>query len=204
MAKTSIRSITVETMRDLLQGAGFRAELIAESETMPVIRSASNGVNFEIRLFNPGKEDKGGFTDVMFMAGLPLKGPVAPEFLNRWNSIKRFGRLYVAQGLLVLALDIYVQGGVSPEYLRSQLDIWDRLLQELLTYIKMVPSAPAPKASAIPKGDAETTDAVTGDAVAANGHVGAGNSETESGISTDEPAAEKVPERKSEMASPVP
>ncbi len=129
MAKTWSHSITVESMRDVLQGAGLRAELVAETETMLVIRSASNGVNFEIRLFNPVKEDKGSFTDAMFMAGLTLKDAVAPEFLNRWNSIKRFGRLYASQGHLILALDIFLQGGVSLEYLRSQLDIWDRLLQ---------------------------------------------------------------------------
>jgi hypothetical protein len=187
MAKTSIQSVTVDTTRDFLQGAGFRAELVADSDTMPVIRSASNGVNFEIRLFNPAKEDKGSFTDVMFMAGMTLQGTVAPELLNRWNSIKRFGRLYVAQGHLVLALDIFLQGGVSPEYLRSQLDIWDRLLQELLTYVRTVPSVPPAKVATTPKGDTEL-----------------GHSETEAGASADAATAVQIPERESQMAPPVP
>jgi hypothetical protein len=184
MAKSLIKSFTTQAMRELIQTAGFRAELMAESDTMPVIRSASNGMIFEIRLFNPLKEEKGSFTDVMFMAGMPLQGGVAPEFLNRWNSIKRFGRLYAAQGHLVLALDIFLQGGVSPEHLRSQLDIWDKLLQELLTYIRAVPSAPAPKA------------------VTVNGHTEPVNSEIEPGVPENASPSEKIPERESEMASP--
>ncbi len=179
MTKPSIHSLTVETARDLLQGAGFRAELVADSATMPVLRSASNGVTFELRLFNPLREDKESFADAMFMAGLTFQGTVAPEFLNRWNSIKRFGRLYTTQGLLVLALDIFLQGGISPEHLRAQLDIWDRLIQELLTYARTAP------------------------AEAIKNQAAAGNSETQSGTSADAATAAKIPERESEMASPA-
>jgi hypothetical protein len=177
MAKNLIRSFTAETMRDLIQAAGFRAEIASAAASGPVIRSASNGLAFEIRLLNPLQMDANNFADTTFTAGLQLQGVLAPELVNRWNATKRFSRLYVSQGYLILALDIILQGGVTPEHLQAQIEIWDRLLQELLTYLRTATNESTPKSPAEMKNAAEMkgpmeTKSVAMDkpAAAANGH----------------------------------
>jgi hypothetical protein len=155
MAKNLIRSFTAATMRDLIQAAGFRAEIASAAVSGPVIRSASNGLAFEIRLLNPLQVDANSFADTTFTAGLQLQGALAPELVNRWNATKRFSRLYVSQGYLILALDIILQGGVTPEHLRAQIEIWDRLLQELLTYLRTATNESTPKSPAEIKNAAE-------------------------------------------------
>jgi hypothetical protein len=176
MAKNLIRSFTAETMRDLIQAAGFRAEIASAAASGPVIRSASNGLAFEIRLLNPLQMDTNSFADTTFTAGLQLQGALAPELVNRWNATKRFSRLYVSQGYLILALDIILQGGVTPEHLRAQIEIWDRLLQELLTYLRTATNESAPKSpaemknAAEMKGPMETKSAAMNKPAAGNGH----------------------------------
>ena len=146
MAKTLIRSFTSETIRELVQEAGFRAEIVSGAAAgAPVIRSASSGLAFEIRLLNPVQTEPKSFADLTFTAGLQVQGPLALEIVNRWNATKRFSRLYVAQGFLIIAMDIVLQGGVPPEHLRAQIEIWDRLLQELLAYLRTAAAQTAPK-----------------------------------------------------------
>jgi hypothetical protein len=137
MAKNLIRSFTAESIRELAQAAGFRAEIEpASAGTGPVIRSASSGLAFEIRLLNPLQIDAKNYADLTFTAGLQLQGPLALDIVNRWNASKRFSRLYITRGFLILAMDVVLQGGVPPEHLRAQIEIWDRLLQELLAYLR--------------------------------------------------------------------
>lgn len=192
MAKTSIRSFTAETIRETLQEAGFRAEIASGPGTAagPLIRSGSSGLAFEVRLLNPLQIDAKSFADVTFTAGLQLQGPLALEIVNRWNASKRFSRLYIAQGHLIIAMDVVLQGGVPPEHFRAQIEIWDRLLQELLAYLRntaqetaaaKAPPVKAGPASATPS-NIENTDTRT--PPAPNGHAGE--------VSTDVPGAEPI------------
>ena len=155
MSKTLIRSFTVETIRELVQSAGFRAEIVSAAAGGPVIRSASSGLAFEIRLLNPLTIDAKSFADLTFTAGLQLQGPLALDIVNRWNATKRFSRLYIAQGFLIIAMDVVLQGGVPSEHLRAQIEIWDRLLQELLVYLRTTATEGTPKKVA-PDQDAAT------------------------------------------------
>ena len=48
----------------------------------------------------------------------------------------RFARLQLSQQFLVFCLDVSVAGGVMPNHLRAQIEIWDRLVQELIAYLR--------------------------------------------------------------------
>jgi Putative bacterial sensory transduction regulator len=58
------------------------------------------------------------------------------ELVNRWNTTRRFARLQLSQQFLVFCLDVSVAGGVMPNHLRAQIEIWDRLVQELIAYLR--------------------------------------------------------------------
>ena len=157
-----ISAITPEAVRDLLQSVGFRAEIVTRGQGGAVLRSASNGVNFEGRLFTPLPGQIQGpverYADLTFIAGLHIQGQLNAEIVNRWNMNKRFGRLYLAHGALVLAMDVLLQEGVSERHLLAQLGLWDRLIQDLLIYLRTEATAPAaPAVAAVSNGHAESS-----------------------------------------------
>jgi hypothetical protein len=45
-------------------------------------------------------------------------------------------RLSLQGGFLVMEMDVVVAAGVSADHLRSHLELWDRLLQEFIVYLR--------------------------------------------------------------------
>ncbi|WP_084799821.1 YbjN domain-containing protein [Bradyrhizobium sp. Ai1a-2] len=132
--------VTLEELRTALQTAGYRAELVTDGN-ISLLRSASNGLGFDVRPGNsfPGKPDH--FADVAFVAVLTVQGSMPLDLVNKWNRMHRFCRLFVdkPQGtdeFLVLTLDLSIAGAVSPNYVRTQLQIWDSLIQQLIPWLR--------------------------------------------------------------------
>ncbi|MFH0301488.1 YbjN domain-containing protein [Bradyrhizobium sp. 31Argb] len=132
--------VTLEELRAALQTAGYRAELVTDGN-ISLLRSASNGLGFDVRPGNafPGKPDH--FADVAFVAVLTVQGSMPLDLVNKWNRMHRFCRLFVdkPQGtdeFLVLTLDLSIAGAVSPNYVRTQLQIWDSLIQQLIPWLR--------------------------------------------------------------------
>ena len=103
------------------------------------------------------------------------EGQIDTGLADRWNVEKRFARLSVQGVFLVLELDVIVAGGVSETYLRATTELWDRLLQEFLLFLRANASdqdsaadAPAEGAAEAPQRlDTEPVNAETTDATAA-------------------------------------
>jgi hypothetical protein len=150
MPDAVITSLTPESMRDLMQAAGYRAEVISDRSGATIVRSATSGLPFELRFAAPLP---GGtaYADMTFIAGLRIEGEVPLELVNRWNCSKRFARLCLKQGNLLLEMDSIVVGGVARDHLRAQVEIWDRLIQELLSYLRTANEEAKPKAGAPPE-----------------------------------------------------
>ena len=49
---------------------------------------------------------------------------------------RRFARLQFSPPFLVFCMDVSAAGGVAPNYLRAQIEIWDRLAQDLIAYLR--------------------------------------------------------------------
>jgi hypothetical protein len=62
---------------------------------------------------------------------------VPPDLIASWTRTRRFSRLWAQPPYLVLAMDVSIAGGVRPEHLRSQIELWDRLIQELVLYLRL-------------------------------------------------------------------
>ncbi|MBB4380749.1 YbjN domain-containing protein [Bradyrhizobium sp. SBR1B] len=136
MSNTIIVKLTLNDLRSALQQVGYRVEELTDPVVnLTYLRSATGGLTFDIR---PGNwlADAESFVDAALTAVLQVQGELPPDLVNRWNATRRFARLQLSQQFLVLSLDVSVAGGVTADHLRAQIDIWDRLVQELIVYLR--------------------------------------------------------------------
>lgn len=136
MTDTAINGFTLDTLRDLLQQYGYRVELVAAEGEVPFLRSSTAGLAFDIRPGNRLADPEAGFADMTFSAWLKVEGDLPLDVVNRWNTLRRFGRLQVVPSLLALTMDVSFIGGVMPTYVRAQVELWDHLVQALLPYLR--------------------------------------------------------------------
>jgi hypothetical protein len=137
-----IHVFTTEALQAFMHAAGYRAETVTDpAASITFLRSATNGLNFDIRMGNAIPGTKDAYSDAAFVAIFNIVGdlPLAP--VNAWNSSRRFGRLQVDESVpdqkfLVLCMDVVVAGGVTPQYLRGQVEIWDGLVQQLVPWLR--------------------------------------------------------------------
>lgn len=131
-----IRALTASSLAELMHLRGYRVERITDPTGAEVLRSATGGLAFEIRLASPEPGASGGFLDFACLAAIRIEGTLDPAVLNAWNDARRFARLHLRDGHLVLAQDVSVAGGVLAGHVLTQLEIWDRLLQDLPGFLR--------------------------------------------------------------------
>lgn len=138
MTEIIFTSLTLDGLRDVLQQAGYRVETATDPvANVPYLRSATSGLVFDIR---PGNRLAGDgeerFADIAFVAVLQVQGELPLDLVNGWNAARRFSRLQLAGSFLALCMDVSVVGGVTQAHLRAHIEIWDRLAQELIAYLR--------------------------------------------------------------------
>jgi Putative bacterial sensory transduction regulator len=137
MSDVAITKLTLDVLRESLQQVGYRVETATDPIAgVTYLRSATGGLGFDIRPGNQLPDSDGSFVDAAFTAVLQVQGELPLDLVNRWNATRRFGRLQLSQPFLVFCLDVSAAGGVMPDYLRAQIEIWDRLVQELIAYLR--------------------------------------------------------------------
>ena len=136
MAESQSMSISPERVGQMLQGAGYRTEYRQDANDTPVIVSATGGLSFSIRMGNRATAPLDGFLDFTYLAILKVDTPFPLERVNDWNNIKRFARLHRSEDFIVLGMDVIAAGGVSDRYLLSTLELWDRLIQEFILWLR--------------------------------------------------------------------
>eukprot|EP01030_Chromulinospumella_sphaerica_P019347 gene19347-19236_t len=126
-------SVTPQRLTELLQEAGYR---VNQSEQNGIVQllSASQGIGFAVRFGNPAAE-QGAYVDFTYSCALRVQGELPAGLAPVWNTSRRFARLSVQGEFLLMEMDVMV-AGVGALYLRSQLELWDRLLQEFIVYLR--------------------------------------------------------------------
>jgi Putative bacterial sensory transduction regulator len=153
MTDTTIAKLALDGLRELFQLAGYRVETVTDPvANIPYLRSATNGLAFDIRPGNRVAGDEHGFIDVALIAVLQVQGELPLDVVNRWNATRRFARLQLSQPFLALSFDFSVAGGVTQTHLRAQIEIWDHLVQQLVIFLReelaaIAKATPAPVAS---------------------------------------------------------
>ncbi|UTH74484.1 YbjN domain-containing protein [Chromobacterium sp. IIBBL 290-4] len=136
---TMIQTISVERLQALFQSMGYRVT-VSEHGGMRQLLSASQGIGFSVRPGNPAQAE-GEFIDYTLSCPLQVQGELPADLTENWNIDKRFARLTRQSGFLVMEMDVVVAGGVGEAYLRATIELWDRLLQELILFLRDYASA---------------------------------------------------------------
>ena len=132
-----ISKLTIDSLRETFQSAGYRVETVRDPvANIDYLRSATAGLAFDIRPGNRFAGEAESFADVTMVAPLQVQGELPLDVVNRWNASRRFARLQLSQPFLAFCFDICVAGGVASGNLRAQIEIWDRLVQELIGYLR--------------------------------------------------------------------
>ncbi|HVX78791.1 MAG TPA: YbjN domain-containing protein [Bradyrhizobium sp.] len=137
MSDAIFTKLTIDGLRDTLQQIGYRAESLTDPiANVTYLRSSTGGIGFDVRPGNSAADQSGAFSDVALLAILQVQGDLPLEIVNRWNVGRRFARLQFSKPYLVLNMDILVAGGTTLSNLRAQIEVWDRLLQDLIAYLR--------------------------------------------------------------------
>jgi hypothetical protein len=137
MSDTILTKLTIDGLRDALQQIGYRAESLTDPiANLTYLRSSTGGIGFDIRPGNQAGDQSGAFSDIAMLAILQVQGDLPLEIVNRWNVSRRFARLQLSKPYLVLTMDVLLAGGTTSSNLRANIEIWDRLLQDLIAYLR--------------------------------------------------------------------
>ncbi|UXY55762.1 YbjN domain-containing protein [Pseudomonas tohonis] len=150
-----IHSITPDQLTERLQAAGYRVNRTEQGGVVQLL-SASQGIGFAVRFGNPAT-DAGAHLDYCFSCALRIQGELPAGLAEVWNASRRFARLSRQGEFLVLEMDAIVAAGVSPQHLQGQMELWDRLLQEFIAYLRDYSQAMA-REQAAAQAPAETAD----------------------------------------------
>ncbi|MFJ4142623.1 YbjN domain-containing protein [Pseudomonas sp. NPDC089734] len=129
-----IDHVSPQSLTELLQGAGYRVNR-SEQNNIVQLLSASQGIGYAVRFGNPATE-AGHYVDFTFSCALRVQGELPAGLAQLWNASRRFARLSVQGEFLVMEMDVVVAAGVSADHLSSHLELWDRLLQEFIVYLR--------------------------------------------------------------------
>lgn len=129
-----VESMDIAQLSAMLQNAGYRSTEVEQNGLVQLL-SASQGIGFVLRPGNPGQEP-GQVVDFTLSCALQIQNGLPANLVGEWNRIKRFSRLSEQGGFLVLAKDVVVAGGVSERYLRANMELWDRLLQDYVLFLR--------------------------------------------------------------------
>ncbi|CAI0693224.1 YbjN domain-containing protein [Serratia entomophila] len=132
----AIETVNPRLLTEVLQSAGYRTNQVEQNGAVQLL-SASQGIGFALRFGNAGKAP-GEYLDFTLSTTLRIEGVLPGGLVAQWNQSRRFSRLTEQSGFLVLDMDVPVAGGVMRNYLQANLELWDRLLQEFLLYLRHV------------------------------------------------------------------
>jgi hypothetical protein len=129
-----IENVTPDSLTELLQAAGYRVNHSEQNNVVQLL-SASQGIGFAVRFGNPAME-QGAYVDFTYSCALRIQGVLPGGLVEGWNASRRFARLSHQGEFLVMEMDVVIASGVSINYLRANLELWDRLLQEFIVYLR--------------------------------------------------------------------
>lgn len=152
-------ALTIENLRRMLQETGYRVEIVREGN-VTLLRSATNGLAFDVRLGSGYAGMPEHHADMTLVALFAVRGALPLDLVNEWNRTRRFARLFLdqpapGQDFLIFSMDVSVAGGVTARQLRAQIEIWDSLVQQLIPWLREALGKLSPANGARP-GDAST------------------------------------------------
>jgi hypothetical protein len=114
--------VTAAEVSAALQAKGFQAEVTADKQGDPLIRSASGGSRFGVYFYDCHGSPRCG--SIQFSAAFSGKGMDLGK-IAEWNRTKRFGRAYIDDDSDPwVEMDMDVEHGATTDALTNDLERW--------------------------------------------------------------------------------
>lgn len=127
--ETFSSGVTREEIARYLTSLGYSAKATTDANNNDVVKSAVDGVTFNVYFYNCKLERCG---EIQFSAGWTMHTMPSADTLNAWNRQKRFARAYTnseAKGLFI-EMDLNLRETTSNEQIDEYLRFWKILLAD--------------------------------------------------------------------------
>jgi hypothetical protein len=138
MSDNFLASLTLAELCELFEKAGYRVEpAVDPASGVSYLRSTASGIAFDLRpgARSPG-DSAGRFVDFTLVCVLRCRGEAPGDLVNDWNITHRFSRLQFGGSYFALCMDVSIFGGVTREHFRTNIEIWGRLVEELIVHLR--------------------------------------------------------------------
>ena len=99
------------------------------------LHSASQGIGFHVLWDNAVGE--GEYVDLTLNCPLRMEGCILLDgVLADWYRTKRFVRAAQHGDFVVLEMDILVAGGVTPNHLAMQMQVWNQMMGQFFLHLR--------------------------------------------------------------------
>lgn len=119
---------------DILQTAGYRAELTKDGVGDPLVRTTMSGVNVQVYFYNCNSV--GRCEDIQFSVGFDMANGTSQSVIDEWNRTKRFGRAYLDdENDPFIKVDLQVGPGGTPQLIAGYVRTMEAVLEGFTEHI---------------------------------------------------------------------
>lgn len=129
-----ITFMTSSQVADAIRAAGC-AVSVQQDDLVTRLHSASHGIGYQVHWGNQAGVDQ--YLDLTLSCPLRVQGGDLPEgLINEWHRSRRFARVAAHGEFLVLEMDVFVAGGVTPEFLRFSMRLWVEMMGQFFLHLR--------------------------------------------------------------------
>jgi len=129
--------VTAEDVAAVLRAKGLRAEITTDGAGDPLVKSASERVNWSVYFYNC---KSGRCASIQFSAGFDLDRGITYAKANEWNFTKRFSRAALDDEMdPYVRYDVDAEKGFSTEAMELAVDTWLLVLPGFVDFIGYEP-----------------------------------------------------------------
>ncbi|MCI3203572.1 MULTISPECIES: YbjN domain-containing protein [Pandoraea] len=129
-----ITFMTSAQVADAIRAAGC-AVSVQQDDLVTRLHSASHGIGYQVHWGNQAGVDQ--YLDLTLSCPLRIQGGDLPDgLINEWHRSRRFARVAAHGEFLVLEMDVFVAGGVTPEFLRFSMRLWVEMMGQFFLHLR--------------------------------------------------------------------
>lgn len=135
VAGSSVSAAYPETVVNAIQSLGYKAELTVDSYGDPLVRSASEGVNFSLNFY--GCDEAGNDCQhLQFSVAFDVVGGMDYISMNAWNRETTMGKAFLdEESDPVLQHYMISVDGMSSDVFKESFKFWTSTLSDFTDYI---------------------------------------------------------------------
>jgi Putative bacterial sensory transduction regulator len=134
LSQDMVSAADPDSIIQVLQDLGYRAQMDASDSGDPLIRSAADGTNFRIWFY--GCDGNSGCTGLNFSAGFDLAKGTTYEAIDSWNDGQLLGYANLDDEKdPFLNYFVVTNGGISKEAFESVLARWELAIVDFKKHI---------------------------------------------------------------------